>query len=90
MPTQVPLAESSAATSAQASALRDEMVTAAPASTNPSAIILPMPRVPPVTRAVLPAIEKRSDALTRSLWSGMSRDGQCDGAAQDDIGADAQ
>ena len=90
MPTQVPLAESSAATSAQASALREEMVTAAPASTNPSAIILPMPRVPPVTRARLPAIEKRSAALTRSLWLGGSRDRQRDGTAQDDIGADAQ
>ena len=64
----MPFFESSAATSAQASALRDEMYTAAPASTNPSAIIRPMPRVPPVTSAVLPAMEKRSEALMATFW----------------------
>ena len=52
------------------SALRDEMYTVAPASTKPSAIILPMPRVPPVTRAVLPSMEKRSCALIGPSWSG--------------------
>jgi len=55
---QVPILESSAATSSQTSALRDEMYTLAPASTNPRAIISPMPRLPPVTSAVLPSMEK--------------------------------
>jgi hypothetical protein len=50
-----------------------------------------MPRVPPVTRAVLPAMENRSAELIMApLWSGTSRGGQCDGAAQDDAGADPQ
>jgi hypothetical protein len=40
--------------------LRDETYTVAPASTNPPAIIRPIPREPPVTRAVLPAMENRS------------------------------
>ena len=39
---------------------RDDTYTLAPASTYPVAIILPMPREPPVTRAVLPAMENRS------------------------------
>ena len=65
---QVPFCDSSAATCSQTSALRDEMYTLAPASTNPSAIIRPMPRLPPVTRAVLPAMEKRSEAVMGTLW----------------------
>src|SRR5690606_37601928 len=36
-----------------ASALRDEMITRAPASAKPRAIINPIPRVPPVTTTVL-------------------------------------
>ena len=56
----VPAPASSAATRSQTSALREEMYTRAPASTNPRAIIRPMPREPPVTSAVLPATENRS------------------------------
>ena len=56
----LPDSDSSAATSSQTSALRDEMYTFAPASTKPRAIIRPMPRDPPVTTAFLPAMEKRS------------------------------
>src|SRR3954453_12585070 len=55
----VPTLESSAATSSQTSALRLEMYTLAPASTKPRAIISPIPRLPPVTRAVLPEMSKR-------------------------------
>ena len=65
---QVPFLESSAATCSQTSALRDEMYTVAPASTKPSAIIRPMPRLPPVTSAVLPAMENRSEAVIATLW----------------------
>src|SRR5271168_852295 len=90
IPMHVPLAVSSAATSATASALRDEMYTVAPASTKPSAIILPIPRVPPVTSAVLPATEKRSAALTGPLCPPGSRPGQCQRAAHQDVGPDAQ
>ena len=61
----------------------------APASTKPSAIILPMPRVPPVTSAVLPAMEKRSDAVIGPLCPRGSRRGQCERAAHEDAGADA-
>ena len=53
-----PILESSAATSSHTSSLREAMYTLAPASTNPVAIILPMPREPPVTTAVLPSMEK--------------------------------
>ena len=49
----------------QTSALRDEMYTLAPASTKPRAIINPMPRLPPVTSAVLPSMENRSVMAAR-------------------------
>ena len=39
------------------------MYTFTPASTKPSAIIEPMPRLPPVTSAVFPAMSKRSEAV---------------------------
>jgi hypothetical protein len=55
-----PLFESAAATSSQASRLRDEMYTRAPASTKPRAILSPIPLEPPVTTATLPSIENRS------------------------------
>ena len=51
--------ESSSATALQTSALREEMYVFAPASTNPRAIIRPIPREPPVTTATLPEISKR-------------------------------
>src|ERR1017187_1689720 len=89
-PKQVPLAESSVATSSHALALREEMKTVAPASTNPSAIILPIPRVPPVTKAVSPAMEKRSLALMAPLWPGCSRGGQRDRTAQHPGGPDPE
>ena len=58
--------DSSSATASHTSALRDEMLTLAPASTKPRAIIRPMPRLPPVTRAVLPAMENRSFTVVPS------------------------
>ena len=57
MASQRPSAESSLATASQTSALRDEMITCAPARTKPWAIIRPIPREPPVTRTVLPSTE---------------------------------
>ena len=54
------LGPSSAATASQTSALRDEIATFAPASMKPLAIMRPIPRLPPVTSAVLPEISKRS------------------------------
>src|SRR5438445_6343188 len=59
--THVPCRDSSAATWSHTSALREEMYTFAPASTKPRAIMSPMPREPPVTRATLPSMEKRFD-----------------------------
>ncbi len=47
-------AESSSATGAMTSILRDEMYTLTPASTKPREIIWPIPWPPPVTSAVLP------------------------------------
>jgi hypothetical protein len=43
----------------------------APASANATAIACPMPRVPPVTTAVLPAKEKRSDTedIVVDVWA---------------------
>src|ERR671911_625343 len=66
MASHSPTFDSSAATSSQTSALRDEMMTLAPASTNPRAIISPMPLDPPVTTAVLPAMEN-SSLMVRSM-----------------------
>ncbi len=54
-----PCAESSAAVASQVSALREEMITSAPARSRPSAIIRPMPRDPPVTTATLPLMSNR-------------------------------
>ena len=63
-----PMSLSSAAVSSQASALRAVMYTSAPADTKPSAIMRPMPRLPPVTTAVLPATEKQCvDVHTRRI-----------------------
>src|SRR5262249_4448917 len=56
----VPMADSYAATRSHTSFFRDETYTFAPASTYPRAIISPMPREPPVTRATLPLTENRS------------------------------
>ena len=50
---------SSAAVFSSSAALREEMYTCAPASTNPAAIIRPIPREPPVTTTVLPSTENR-------------------------------
>jgi hypothetical protein len=55
-----PSAPSSAAVASHAVALRDEMYTLAPELMNPAAIILPMPREPPVTSATRPSSENRS------------------------------
>ena len=57
MASQRPSADRSLATASQTSALRDEMITCAPARTKPWAIISPIPREPPVTRTVLPSTE---------------------------------
>ena len=50
---------SSASACLQASALREQMYVRTPFSTKPRAIIRPMPRVPPVTRATFPFTEKQ-------------------------------
>src|ERR1700729_2382469 len=50
-----PLASTSAATAAQASSLRLVTTTSAPASAKASTMARPRPRLPPVTRATLPA-----------------------------------
>ena len=59
------LAFSAAATSAQGSALRDEITTFAPCSAKRSAMALPMPRDEPVITATLPVRENKlmSDLL---------------------------
>ena len=64
---QGPAADSSAAVRSQASNFRDEIQTVAPACRNPSAIIRPMPRDPPVTSAVLPV---RSNSVAVSMADG--------------------
>jgi hypothetical protein len=56
--TQWPKAESSLAVWSQAAALRAEMYTRAPWARKPSAIMRPMPREPPVIKAVRPFSEK--------------------------------
>jgi hypothetical protein len=50
-------------TSLRDASLREAMITLTPASTNPRAIIVPMPLPPPVTTARLPAMSNSSDAL---------------------------
>src|ERR1700722_8632818 len=87
IPMQVPFLDSSAATASTTSAFREEMYTFTPASTKPSAIIRPMPRLPPVTSAVLPAMSKRFDAVMGLLCPPPSRRGQCERAAHRDTGA---
>ncbi len=55
MARMVPNSESSATTCSHLSALRELMITSAPACSRPRAIITPpMPLLPPVTRAVFP------------------------------------
>src|ERR1700733_9106429 len=49
-----------------------------------------MPRVPPVTSAVLPAMEKRSGEVIGPLCPPGSRRGQCQRAADEDARPDAQ
>ena len=58
--TPSPPCDSSAATRSHTSAFRELMTTRAPPSTNPLAIINPIPRLPPVTTTVFPATENRS------------------------------
>jgi hypothetical protein len=62
-----------AAVSAQASALRDEMMTVAPCSANRSAIARPMPREEPVMIATRPV---RSNRLVKvsSRWTARRSD----------------
>src|SRR5690606_29619418 len=50
-------------TSRQASTLREQITTRAPASAKASAMCLPRPRPPPVTMAVFPSRRNRSSAL---------------------------
>lgn len=61
----MPRFESSVATALQTSAFRLAMYTLHPASTKPDAIILPIPREPPVTKATFPCIENSSLAALR-------------------------
>src|SRR5580692_7275064 len=49
-----------------------------------------MPRLPPVTRAVLPAMSKRFEAVIGPLCPSPSLSGQCHGAAREHAGSDAQ
>jgi hypothetical protein len=56
---QSPNLDNCAAVAVQTSPLRAEMYVLTPFVTNPSAIILPIPREPPVTKAVLPETSKR-------------------------------
>ena len=55
-----PALDNSAAAALQTSTLREEIYTFTPASTNPLAIINPIPREPPVTTATFPSTLKRS------------------------------
>src|SRR5271167_4846511 len=80
-----PNAESCSAVACSGSALREEMQTRAPATSSPRAIISPIPRDPPVTRAVLPATENRSlrfvvgSSLGMGLLFGRWTDGRAPG-----------
>ena len=47
--------------------VREETITRAPACRRPCAIIRPIPREPPVTSAVLPAMSNRAATLVREL-----------------------
>ena len=58
--THSPTRDSSPATSSHTAAFRELTYTRAPPSTNPRAIINPIPRLPPVTTAVFPSTENRS------------------------------
>ena len=59
-----PAATSPAAASARSSAVRDVIITFAPASTNREAMPRPMPRLPPVMSAVFPL---SSSSIARAL-----------------------
>ena len=63
-PSQGPSAESSFAAASQASALREAISTRAPALSSASAQTRPSPVAPPVTSAVRPRTEKRSDGAS--------------------------
>ncbi|ETP37056.1 hypothetical protein F442_15103 [Phytophthora nicotianae P10297] len=71
-----PLALSSFAAAWHASSLRDAMYTFAPFCTNPSAIILPMPRPPPVTITTLSLTLKSSAAFKELIVSSVLIRGQ--------------
>ena len=53
------------ATVSHTSALREEMYTRTPERTRPSAIMRPMPLLPPVTSATLPVTEKSDETSIR-------------------------
>src|SRR5271168_3585991 len=82
-----PLASTSAATVAQASSLRLVMTTSAPASAKASTMDRPSPRLPPVTRATLPASGPASGAsvTTRAPSRHERGDGLGDGLAHRDV-----
>src|SRR5262245_9201105 len=61
-----PSARTASAVSARASGLRAAIATSAPASARPSATDRPIPRLPPVTMATLPASEKSAIGMRRS------------------------
>src|SRR5262245_35103079 len=62
-----PVFESSARASSSASGLRAAIATSAPCSASPSAMERPMPRLPPVTMATLPASEKSAMGMRARL-----------------------
>src|SRR5262245_31224655 len=63
--THSPSFASSASAALHASTLREQRYVRTPFSTKPRAIISPMPRVPPVTRATLPFTENNSSTFMR-------------------------
>ena len=62
-PASAPAAFNSATVASTASCLRLTATTLAPARAKARAIAFPMPRVPPVTSAILPSREKRSAGM---------------------------
>src|SRR5262245_5566389 len=59
-----PVFANSARASSRASGLRAAIATSAPCSARPSAMERPMPRLPPVTMATLPAREKSATGMS--------------------------
>src|SRR5271168_667774 len=82
-----PLASTSAATASQAFSLRLVTTTSAPASAKASTMERPSPRLPPVTRATLPASGPAGGAsvTTRTPSSKKRRHGVGDGLAHRDV-----